>query len=111
MAGSPADGRLDAEDTTSGSASPPGTPIDVLWRMDTPTPTVESSLGILEDVLQNAAADLLASRNLLARARGELASANTSVSRTIIADADHVVEHLKSADLALKMIIQKLNDR
>jgi hypothetical protein len=77
----------------------------------TPTTTVESSLAILEDVLQRAAADLLGTRNLLTRARADLNSANTSVERSIVADADHVVEHLRAADQALAAIIEKLNNR
>ena len=75
------------------------------------TPTVESSLVALEDVLQRAAADLLKSRNVLSRARADLGAANTSVERSIVADADRVVEHLRHADQALSTIVEKLNNR
>ena len=80
-------------------------------NMDSTTPTVESSLLALEDVLQRAAADLLKSRNVLSRARADITSANSSVERSIVADADRVVEHLRQADQALSTIVEKLNNR
>lgn len=79
--------------------------------METTTPPVEASLAALEDVLHRAAADLLISRNVLARGRAEISSANNSVERSIVADADRVVEHLRQADEALATIIEKLNNR
>jgi hypothetical protein len=75
------------------------------------TPTVEASLQILEDVLQRAAADLLVSRNALSRARKDIESGNTSLSRSIVADADRVVEHLKEADQGLSRVLTSLRDR
>jgi hypothetical protein len=68
------------------------------------------SLLILEDVLKNAAADLLNARNALARARTEISSANTSLPRAIVADADKVVEHLKRADGALADVLRQLHE-
>lgn len=79
--------------------------------MDTTMPPVEASLAALEDVLHRAAADLLISRNVLARGRAEIGSTNNSVERSIVADADRVVEHLRQADEALATIIEKLNNR
>jgi hypothetical protein len=77
----------------------------------TTTPTVEVSLQFLDDVLQRAAADLLASRNALSRARAEIASGNFSLPRSIVADADRVVDHLKQADYALSSVLASLRDR
>jgi hypothetical protein len=75
------------------------------------TETVEVSLGALEDVIQKAAGDLLTARNALARARAEISSANTTVSRTIVADAERVIDHLRLADQSLTSVISKLNER
>jgi hypothetical protein len=74
------------------------------------TVTVEATLGVLEDVIQKAAGDLLTARNLLARSRAGTAGANTPVSRTIIADAERVIDHLRHADQALTSVLSKLSD-
>jgi hypothetical protein len=87
--------------------------LDGVVTMDenTGTLTVEASLGALEDVIQKAAADLLASRNALARARAEIVAGNTSLSRTIVGDAERVVDHLRLADEALTSVLAKLAER
>jgi len=73
------------------------------------TETVEMSLGALEDVIQKAAGDLLTARNVLARARSEFAATNAPLSRTIVADAERVVDHLRLADQSLTSVISKLS--
>jgi hypothetical protein len=75
------------------------------------TLTVDASLAALEDVVQKAAGDLLTARAVLARARAEIASANTSLSRTIITDAERAIDHLRHADQALTSVISKITDR
>ncbi len=77
---------------------------------DTNTVAVETSLGVLEDVIQKAAGDLLTARNVLARARAAVAPSNAPLSRTIIADAERVIDHLRHADQALTSVISKLSD-
>lgn len=75
------------------------------------TVTVETSLGVLEDVIQKAAGDLLTARNVLARARAEMAASGAPVSRTIVADAERVIDHLRHADQALTSVISKLSEK
>jgi len=75
------------------------------------TPTVEMSLEALSEAIGKAADDLCASRRVLDAARADIASRNTSVSRTVVTAAEHVVEHLRKTDQALKDVIQGLEER
>ena len=75
------------------------------------TPTVEMSLDVLSEAIGKAADDLCASRRVLDSARADIASRNTSISRTVITGAERVVEHLRKTDEALKDVIKGLEER
>jgi hypothetical protein len=79
--------------------------------METGNAPVDISLAALEDVIQKAAGDLLTARNVLARARAEMVATDAPVSRTVIADAERVIEHLRLADQSLTSVISKLSTR
>jgi hypothetical protein len=78
---------------------------------DENVPTIEMSLGMLSDAVSRAAADLLASRNALDRARADIASRNTSAPRGVVAAAERVVHHLKEADEGLRDALRSLAER
>jgi len=75
------------------------------------TPTVEMSLDVLSEAIGKAADDLCASRRVLDSARADIASRNTSISRTVITGAERVVEQLRKTDEALKDLIKGLEER
>ena len=79
--------------------------------MDEKTPTVEMSLDMLSDVVAKSADDLRAVGTVLERARADIASHNTSISRRVVAAAERVVEHLKKSDEALKDVLVALEER
>jgi alkylation response protein AidB-like acyl-CoA dehydrogenase len=79
--------------------------------MDEKAPTVDRSLDILSEAVGKAADDFRAVRTVLDRARADIASHNTSVSRTAVAAAERVVDHLKKADDALKEVLVAIEER
>jgi hypothetical protein len=81
--------------------------------MDTtkPTPTVEVSLDALSVSIGKAADDLRAVRPAIDRARADIASRATSVSRDVIRAAERVIDHLARADEDLKIVLKDLAER
>src|SRR4051812_31117949 len=75
------------------------------------TPTVEMSLELLSDALRKAADDLLSTRAVLDRARTDIASRNTSVSRRVVGAAERVVDQLRKTDEALRDVVKELEER
>jgi len=75
------------------------------------TPTVETALDALSEAVRKAADDLRESREVLDRARQDIASHNTSISREVIVAAVRVVDHLKQVDEALRDVLQGLAER
>jgi hypothetical protein len=74
-------------------------------------PTVEMSLQLLSDAVGKAADDLCAARVALDRARIDIASRNTSVSRRVVGAAERVVDHLRETDEALREVVKELEER
>jgi hypothetical protein len=74
-------------------------------------PTVEMSLDLLSAAVGKAADDLCAVRGVLERARDDIASRNTAVSRRVITAAERVVDHLLETDKALKDVLLALEER
>lgn len=79
--------------------------------MDAHTPTVEMSLDVLVEAVGKASDDLRAVRDALDRARADIASRNTSISREVVAAAVRAADHLKRADEALRDVLQGLSER
>ncbi len=79
--------------------------------MDENQPTVESSLEVLSQALGKASEDLTAVRAVLDRARADIATRNTAVSRDVVKDADRVVKNLRDADASLRDVLTHLADR
>ena len=72
------------------------------------TPTVEMSLESLSEALSRAANDLRSAVPTIDQARAEIASRNTSVHRTVIRDAERVIDHLRQADECLRDVVKDL---
>jgi len=79
--------------------------------MDAQRPTVDTSLDILSETVAKSADDLHAVKSVLDRARADIASHNTSVSRRVVSAAERVVEHLRKTDEALKEVLVALEER
>ena len=80
--------------------------------MDThDTPTVDQSLDALSEALGKASDDLRAVRLTLDRARADIATRNTSVSRTVVKDAKRVIDHLRQTDEYLSDVLRHLGER
>ena len=75
------------------------------------TPTVEQSLEALSEALGKASDDLRAVRVTLDRARADIATRNTSVSRTVVTDATRVIDHLRQTDEYLSAVLRHLGER
>jgi len=75
------------------------------------SPTVDMSLQALSDAVGKAGDDLRAVRPVLDRARADIASRNTSVTRTVIVAATRVIDHLRGADEALADVLKELEQR
>jgi hypothetical protein len=89
-----------------------GTRLDLVVRMTTKdTPTLEMSLEMLSDAVGKASEDLRAVRATLDLARGDIASRNTSMSRTIVKDAERAIERLRQADECLRDVLKDLRER
>jgi hypothetical protein len=74
-------------------------------------PTVEISLGMLGDALGKAADDLRSARDVVERARLDIGSRNMSISRTIVADAERVIDCLRETDESLSKVMKDLKER
>lgn len=74
------------------------------------TPTVDTSLEALSQALNRASDDLRAAVSTIDHARTEIASRNTSVSRTVVHDAERVIDHLRQADECLRDVVQDLSE-
>ncbi len=74
-------------------------------------PTVEISLSMLGDALGKAADDLRVARDAVERARIEIGSHNTSISRAVVADAERVIDCLRETDESLSKVMKDLNER
>ena len=74
-------------------------------------PTVDDSLAALSDAMGHAADDLCTARAAIDKARTDIASRNTSVSRDIVRDAERVIEHLRKADECVRDVVKDLAER
>ena len=74
-------------------------------------PTVEISLGMLGDALSKAADDLRVARDAVERARLEIRSHNTSISRAVVGDAERVIDCLRETDESLSKVMKDLQER
>jgi ABC-type transporter Mla subunit MlaD len=74
------------------------------------TPTVEMSLEALSEALNKASDDLRAAVPAIDQARTEIAARNTSVPRTIVRDAERVIDHLRQADECLRDVVKDLSE-
>jgi len=75
------------------------------------TPTVEMSLAALSEAIAKSSDDLRAVRVVLDRARADIASRNTSLTRSVIASATTAIDHLRGADEALRAVLKELEAR
>lgn len=75
------------------------------------TPTVEMSLESLSEALTRAADDLRSAIPTIDQARTDIASRNTSIPRTVVKDAERVIEHLRQADECLRDVVKDLSER
>jgi hypothetical protein len=75
------------------------------------SPTVDMSLKALSDAVAKAADDLRAVLPVLDRSRADIASRNTSVTRTVIVAATRAIDHLRGADEALSDVLKELEQR
>ena len=71
-------------------------------------PTVDKSLELLSEALRRASDDLRAAVPAISQARTEIASHNTSVSRSVVRDAERVIDHLRHADECLRDVVKDL---
>jgi cob(I)alamin adenosyltransferase len=74
-------------------------------------PTVDDSLEGLSDALDRAADDLRSVQPAIEQARADIASRNTAVPRSIVRDAERVVNHLEQAEECLQDVLKDLADR
>jgi hypothetical protein len=72
-------------------------------------PTLDNSLGLLSGAISRAAADLLASRNVLERIRTDAVSTDEGLTRDVVTAAERVVSNLADADVHLRELLEKLN--
>jgi alkylation response protein AidB-like acyl-CoA dehydrogenase len=75
------------------------------------SPTVEMSLQALSDAVGKAGEDLRAVRTVLDRARADIASRNTSITRTVIVAATRAIDQLRGVDEALADVLKELEQR
>lgn len=78
---------------------------------DNMIPTVEMSLEALSDAVGKASDDLRAVRGVLDIARADVASRNTSLSRSVVVHAEQVIVHLREADESLREVLKDLSQR
>jgi hypothetical protein len=75
------------------------------------TPTVATSLEALIEAVGKASDDLRAVRATLDKARADIESRNTSLSRDVVKHAEHVIGHLRDADNGLRNVLSDLSRR
>lgn len=73
--------------------------------------TVETSLAGLSDAVGKACVDLMAVKTALDKARGDIATRNTSVARAVIGHAERAIDHLRGADESLRAVVKDLIER
>lgn len=66
---------------------------------------------MLSEAVGKASEDLRAVRATLDQARADIASRNTSISRTVIKDAERAITHLRETDESLKDVLKDLAAR
>ena len=66
------------------------------------------SLAALSEAVGKASDDMRAVRATLDVARADIASRNTSMSRDVVTDAEHVIDHLRKADEGLRVVLKDL---
>ena len=74
-------------------------------------PTVEFSLRMLSDAIGKAAEDLRLAREAVDRARLDITTHNTSVSRTVVKDAERVIHNLRETDESISDVMKDLKER
>jgi hypothetical protein len=74
-------------------------------------PTVEQSLCALSDAIGKATDDLKVCRRMIDRARADITSRATSISRDVVRDAERVVKNLSETDESLRDVLRDLTDR
>ena len=62
----------------------------------------------LSDAVGKSADDLRAVRSVVDRARADIASRNTSLTRTVVASATTAIDRLRDADEALRAVVKEL---
>jgi len=78
---------------------------------DTKSPTVEFSLRMLSDAMGKAAEDLRIAREAVEPARLDITTRNSSVTRTVVKDAERVINHLREADESISDVMKDLQER
>jgi len=73
--------------------------------------TVELALEALSTAIAKASEDYRLAHDTLERVRAAIAARNTSVSRSVVADAARVVDHLRGADEAVRDVVKALESR
>lgn len=79
--------------------------------MTNTTPSVEQSLAALSEALGRADDDFPAVRATIDRARADIATHNTSISRNVVGAAARAIDHLKHVDEALRDVLKGLAER
>jgi hypothetical protein len=69
------------------------------------------SLQALSDAVGKAADDYRAVRTVLDRARADIASRNTAITRGVVTSATKAIDHLRGADQALRTVLKELEER
>jgi hypothetical protein len=90
-----------------------GTRVDTVHVMTShdDSPTVETSLQFLSEAVGKAAEDFRTVRLVLDRARSDIASHNTAISRKVIVSATKAIDHLRGVDEALRAVLTELEQR
>ena len=74
-------------------------------------PTVEFSLRMLSDAMGKAAEDLRIAREAVERARLDITTRNSSVTRAVVKDAERVINHLRDTDESISDVMKDLKER
>lgn len=69
------------------------------------------SLAALSEAVGKASQDLSDVRTALDAARTEIGERNTSVTRSVIKDAERVIDHLRKADEGLRDVLKEIGSR
>jgi len=74
-------------------------------------PTVEQSLCALSDAIHKATDDMKVCRRMIDRARVDITSRASSISRDVVRDAERVVKNLSETDESLRDVLRDLHER